>query len=275
MSAAGTSRRHRVALIGASGRMGTRLIRLLQEHPQLELGAAVERPERAPSIIDAGLLAGTGTIGVALSTDLATSLSGVDVVIDFSAPPACVEVAERCVAAGVPYVVASTGLSRGDEIALDDAASAIPVLQAANLSVGVNVMLELVTLAAARLGAAFDVEIAELHHRMKRDAPSGTALALGRAVERGRGELQAVHGRHGVSDEPRGAGELGYAALRGGDVPGEHTVYFFGEGERIEITHRALTPDIFVRGAARAALWLIGKPAGRYGMADVLASPGA
>jgi 4-hydroxy-tetrahydrodipicolinate reductase len=164
--------------------------------------------------------------------------------------------------------VASTGLTPVDEAAIDDASAEVAIVQAANLRLGVNVMLELVEMAAARL-RGFDAEISEIHHRHKRDAPSGTALALGAAVQRGAGKKTEVVGRHGMG-EPRGSQELGYAALRGGEVAGEHTVFFFGDSERLEITHRSTNADIFAAGALQAAQWLLGRAPGRYDMLDVL-----
>lgn len=237
--------RHGVCVVGASGRMGSRTVRLLGDHPSLVLASSFDRDEKDPS----------------------AAIAKARVVVDFSAPAACRTVAPLCARAGVAYLCASTALTADDERALSEAARVIPVLQAANLSVGVNVLLGLARDAAARLGPAFEVEIFEAHHRAKKDAPSGTALALGRAVRDARPELHDV-----VGHEPgaRAATRLGYAAVRGGDVAGEHTVFFLGDGERVELTHRASTPDIFARGALLAAAWLVGRDAGRYAMADVL-----
>ena len=188
-------------------------------------------------------------------------------VIDFSAPAACRELGPECAEQGVPYVVASTGLSEEHETSLNEVASKIPLHVSANTSYGVHVLLELVELASKRL-AEFDPELVELHHKHKRDAPSGTALALVDAVSAGRGEVREVHGRAGES--PRALGELGVAAVRGGDVAGEHTVYFMGEGERVELTHRASSPVIFAHGALKVAKWLVNQPAGRYTMRDAI-----
>ena len=236
--------RSKVVVVGAAGRMGRRVVSLLEGHPTLMLGRAFDRDD-----------------------DPEAAIAGSHVVIDFAAPAASARIAPICARQGTAYLVASTALTPDDESALDIAARDVPVLQAANLSIGVNVMAELVADAAARL-AGFDVEISEIHHRHKRDAPSGTALALGAAARRGRPALKDTVGRAG--NNLRAEGELGYAAMRGGDVAGEHTVYFFGEGERIELTHRATTPDIFAHGALVAAAWLVRKPAGRYTMRDVL-----
>jgi 4-hydroxy-tetrahydrodipicolinate reductase len=236
--------RSKVVVVGAAGRMGRRVVSLLEGHATLMLGRAFDRDD-----------------------DPEAAIAGSHVVIDFAAPAVSTRIAPICARQGTAYLLASTALTAEDEAALDAAAQSVPVLQAANLSIGVNVLAELVADAAARL-AGFDVEISELHHRHKRDAPSGTALALGAAARRGRPALKDVPGR--IGSDVRLQDELGYAAMRGGDVAGEHTVYFFGEGERIELTHRATTPDIFARGALVAAAWLLKKPAGRYTMRDVL-----
>jgi len=248
-----------VVIAGAGGRMGRRVARLLAGHPRLVLHAGLERQ---PGPI--------AELGDALVTDdPARALAGAQVVVDFAAPPAIGVLAPLCAEKGVAYLVATTGLGAAEQAAIDAAATRVPVLQAANLSLGVNVLLELVESAARRL-RSFEIEIVELHHRHKRDAPSGTALALGRAAEKGRGPVRPVMGRAGVG-EPRAPDELGYAAVRGGEVAGEHTVYLFGDDERLELTHRATSPDIFAHGALTAAAWLAGKPAGRYTMAHVLA----
>lgn len=220
---------------------------------------------------DAGELAGIPTLGVPVTEPTPETLSHATVAVDVSAPAACALVAPWCSARNTPYVVGSTGLEAADEQALVEASATVPVLTAANFSVGVNVTLELATLAAQRLGTSADIEISEIHHRRKRDAPSGTAWALASALERGRDDLRPMVGRTGT--DLRAPDELGLAALRGGDVSGEHTVYFFLDGERLEITHRATTPDIFARGALRAASWVVSQLPGRYTMADALADP--
>jgi 4-hydroxy-tetrahydrodipicolinate reductase len=198
-----------------------------------------------------------------------------DVFVDFSAPAALEANLERAVEAGKPILIGTTGLDVGHQRAIDSAAGRIAVLQAANTSLGVNLLTHLVGQAAARLGEEWDIEIVEMHHRMKADAPSGTALLLGRAAAEGRGvELDRVsdRGRDGITG-PRSEGAIGFAALRGGSVAGEHNVIFAAEGERIELGHRAESRAIFARGALRAALWLHGRPPGRYTMADVLGLP--
>lgn len=236
----------RLAVVGGSGRMGQRVLRLVAQDPRFTLAAVLERPDDNP----------------------AGAFAAADVVIDFAAPAAVTTLLPVAAQADVAYLVASTGLTPADEAVIDQAANTIAVLQAANLSLGVNVMLELVELAAAKL-RTFDVEISEIHHRHKKDAPSGTALALGKAAERGRPELEPVLARQGITGE-RANYQLGFAALRGGDVAGEHTVYFFGDKERVELTHRATDADIFAKGALEAAAFLAHQKPGRYTMRDVL-----
>ncbi|MBN1961292.1 MAG: 4-hydroxy-tetrahydrodipicolinate reductase [Deltaproteobacteria bacterium] len=250
-----------VALAGAGGRMGSRVIRLISEFPQLRLTALLERNSE---------LARLGKPdNIIVTDDPNQAVSTADVLIDFSVPSIVTQVAPICAEHNTAYLIATTGLDAHDLAAIKQAAHKIAVLKAANLSLGVNVLLDLVERTANTLGNAFEVEISEIHHRYKRDAPSGTALALGAAIERGRGTLKSVYGRHGIG-ESRSSDEIGYAALRGGDVAGEHTVFFFGENERIELTHRANSADIFARGALVATSWLAAKPAGRYTMRDVL-----
>lgn len=258
----------RVGVVGVTGRMARRVVRLLSEADDLEFAVALERDVGRDGL-DAGQLLGTRPLGVPSTIDPERAAELSDVVIDFSAPAACATLGPVFSACRVAYVCASTGISRREQEALDAAAQETAVLEAANLSVGVNVMKELVRVASERLGADFDVEIFEVHHRHKRDAPSGTAYSLGQSVLEAQPRLREVESRVG-SNAVREEGSLGYAALRGGDVPGEHTVFFFGAGERLEITHRSSTPDIFAQGALRAARWLVTRGPGRYSMNDVL-----
>lgn len=262
-----------VCLVGAGGRMGGRVCRLLLGSDRFYLASALERPGTTLSPADLGIAAPAdaeaGT-SVLITDDAQQAIRAARIVIDFAAPPATSTLAPVCAEHGVAYLVASTALTPADEAALEAASTRCAVLRAANLSLGVNVMLELVERAARSLGTSFDIEISEVHHRHKRDAPSGTALLLGQAVERGRGGLRSVFSRGGV-DALRKPDELGYSVLRGGDVAGEHTVYYFGDTERIEITHRAGSSEVFARGALFAAAWLVARPAGRYTMRDVLA----
>ena len=204
--------------------------------------------------------------------DVTLGPDSADVFVDFSAPDALADNIAAAVAAGKPILIGTTGLTAAHQAAIDEAALRIPVLQAANTSLGVNLLAHLVREAAARLGADWDIEIFEMHHRGKADAPSGTALLLGAAAAEGRGvDLAAVsdRGRDGMTGTRR-TGDIGFASLRGGTVAGEHQIIFAGEGERIELGHRAESRAIFARGAFVAALWLIGKAPGRYTMADVL-----
>ncbi len=248
--------------------MGSRVVELVKAHPGLTLTAALER-DRAKEGLDSGTLAGAEPNGVIATCDPSRAIEACDVLVDFSAPAACAVLAPICAENACAYVCASTGMGEVEAVALDAASKKVPVLVAANLSVGVNVLRELVRDAAARLGTDFDVEIFEVHHKHKRDAPSGTAYWLGEAVREARSDLKEIDARAGL-DASRNPDSLGYAVARGGDVAGEHTVFFFGDGERLELTHRSTTPDIFARGALRAAAWLAGRPPGRYHMRDVL-----
>jgi 4-hydroxy-tetrahydrodipicolinate reductase len=204
--------------------------------------------------------------------DLSVGEGEADVFVDFSAPDALEQNLQAALAARKPILIGTTGLSDAHQALIERASKDIAVLPAANTSLGVNLLAHLVRETAARLGAKWDIEIAEMHHRMKADAPSGTALLLGRAAAEGRGvDLGTVsaRARDGITG-PRKAGDIGFAVLRGGTVAGEHQVIFAGEGERLELAHRAESRAVFAHGALAAALWLAGKPAGRYSMADVL-----
>lgn len=230
-------------------------------------------------MIDIRLFGASGRMGRAIAEivagrdDLRIVGDGTpDVFIDFSAPEGLAAHLDAAVAAGRPIAIGTTGLADDHHRRIDEAARSIPVLQAANTSLGVNLLAHLVREAAARLGPEWDIEIIEMHHRHKVDAPSGTALLLGQAAAEGRGvDLAAVseRGRDGITGA-RAAGHIGFASLRGGSVAGDHHVYCAGDSERIELGHRAESRAIFAQGAIRAAEWLIGKPAGRYRMTDVL-----
>lgn len=249
----------RVGVAGAAGRMGRALCTRVLADTTLALAAAWEHPGHAAL--------GEAIGGLALAS--APALSGVDVAIDFTSPAATRAHLALCVESRVPLVIGTTGLSPADHALIDRAAASIPVLQAANTSVGVCALLELVQRAAELVGPGFDLEIVESHHRAKRDAPSGTALALLGALQKARPDAHGVFERHGDVG-PRRADEIGVQTLRGGDVVGEHTVYLYGLGERLELTHRATDRGIFADGALRAARWLAGKTPGRYTMPDVL-----
>lgn len=263
----------RTVITGASGRMGSTLVRLVRESTALTLVGATERPG-APTVgQDAGVVARVGQTHVTLRDDLQRILSEgqAQAVIDFTSAEASVEHARICAASGVPVVIGSTGFSSDAKSEIAQLAKRIPIVMAPNMSVGVNVMFKIARDLARALGEGFDVEIVEAHHRMKKDAPSGTALRLAEelAGALGRTEEDFTYARQGqVGARP--AKEIGLQTLRGGDVVGEHTVFFFGDGERLELTHRASSRDQFAKGALRAAAWIAGKPAGLYDMHDVL-----
>jgi len=252
--------------------MGQTLIRALREEgkPPLTLVGALASAA-SPRLGEDAAAEGPAT-GVNITSDVAAALESAAVAIDFSLAHAVAANANACLRARVPLLVGTTGIDAAARGVLESAAATIPVLIAPNTSVGVNVAARLVRLATLGLGPDYDVEIVESHHRMKRDAPSGTALALGEVVAGARGrplvEL-AVFDRHG-DDEPRAPGSIGFAVVRAGDIVGEHTVVFASVGERVEITHRATDRITFARGALRAAAWLAGRPAGLYSMNDVL-----
>ena len=259
----------RIALFGATGRMGRSLIRAIHESPEFELVAAVVSASSPVLGVDAGTSAGlSAPVGITLTDDVGAGLAQADVAIDFSVAGAVAAHLEACVAAGVGLVVGTTGLAAETLLAVDAASESIPVIVAANTSIGVNLLSQLIERASASLPKDYDIEVFEAHHRYKVDAPSGTALQLGAAAARGRGEtLERVDlDRRGA----RTAGSIGFSVLRAGDIVGEHTVYFAGPGERIEITHRAHDRMTFAYGALRAAAWLSRQSAGRYAMTDVL-----
>ena len=262
-----------LAIFGITGRMGQSLLQVLREardSPAFHLSGAVASSASARLGQDAAA-AGEPT-GVLITADLGAGIRGATVAVDFSLAHGVAAHAHACAAAGVAILVGATGIDAAGRAALAAAAKEIAVLIAPNTSVGVSVIAKLVALAAAGLGPSFDVEIFEAHHRLKRDSPSGTALALGEAVAKARAvplHEVAAYGR-APGGEPRGPGSIGFSSMRAGDIVGEHTVMFAAEGERVEITHRATDRVTFARGALRAAEWLIGRPAGLYGMQDVL-----
>ena len=264
----------RIAVAGAAGRMGRHLMQATLEHAELHLAAAVARPGHAAVGMDAGALAGVESCGVAIVDDLEAALSGtnIDVVIDFTLPEALAGNLAACREAGVPIVIGTTGLSAEQKAELERASTHLPIVFAANYSAGITLSLKLLDVAARALGDDFDVEVIEAHHRHKIDAPSGTALRMGEVLADALGrDLSdcAVFGREGRTGE-RDSKTIGFETIRGGDVVGEHTVMFLGQGERMEITHRASSRMTFARGAVRAAGWLVRQPAGLYDMEDVL-----
>jgi 4-hydroxy-tetrahydrodipicolinate reductase len=261
-----------IALHGAAGRMGRMLLQLVIEDPKARLVAALDRPGHAALGQDASVLVGrVEPVRVKLTEDLAI-LGDAQVVIDFSLPLATVVLLERCADLRLPAVVGTTGMDEASNRALERLAAVAPVVAAPNFSVGVNVLWALAERAVQLLGDEFDIEIVEMHHKHKVDAPSGTAVRLTEVVARARGlhpAKSSVAGRSGQVGARR-ADEIGVHALRGGDVVGDHTLVLAGPGERIEITHRAHDREIFARGALRAAHWVIGRAPGFYDMKDVL-----
>jgi len=261
-----------LVVCGAAGRMGRAITAIIAAEPAARLRAAVETAGHPALGQDAGVLAGVAPLGVPLTADYAAAATGDTVTLDFTSPAGTLEHLRAAVRNGAGIVIGTTGFSAAEQSELDDLAPRTRSVVAANMSVGVNVLLTLVERAAAALGDAFDPEIVEVHHRLKVDAPSGTALALGRAVAAGLGrdfERSVRLAREGIVGK-RTADEIGIVALRGGDIIGDHTVVFAGIGERLELSHRAQSRDCLARGAVRAGLWLADKPVGRYGMRDVL-----
>lgn len=261
----------RVVIVGASGRMGRTLVSCAQQMSGLTVTAAIDRADSPAIGRDVGELAGIGALGVAVGSELAAVLDGADVVVDFSDPASTAGHLAACAAARVALLIGTTGLAPEIERQALQAAAHAPVLIAANTSLGVTLLTALVRECARLLPADFDIEIVEAHHRHKKDAPSGTALALGRAAAEGRGvdfEQAAVAGRAGVA--PRRSGEIGFAVVRGGDIVGEHDVIFAGTAEKITLSHQASDRAVFARGALEAARWLATQPAGRYRMSDFI-----
>ena len=262
----------RIGIAGCAGRMGRMLIQTVIETPGTSLVGGIERAGHPALGSDLGALSGVPPLGVLAGDDAAALFSNCDVVIDFTSPSAVVEHAGLAHRHATALVVGTTGLGPAHREALADAASRAPVVVAANMSVGVNLLLGLTRKVAAILGPDYDIEIVEMHHRHKVDAPSGTALALGEAASSGRGvtlDEAGVRVRDGQTGaRPQGA--IGFATLRGGDVIGDHTVIFAGDGERLELTHRASSRAVFAKGAVRAALWCEGRQPGLYSMRDVL-----
>ena len=262
----------KIAVVGASGRMGQMLVRQIARTEGVSLAAASERPGAKVLGKDAGELAGLEANGVLIGDDSAASIAAAQCVIDFTVPEATVAHAKAASENGVAMVIGTTGLDPIQTKLIQDAAKKVPIMWAANMALGVNVLLALVEKTAAMLDPSYDIEVLEMHHRHKIDAPSGTALALGRAAAAGRKvQLEKVwrKSRDGHTGA-RPTGEIGFAALRGGEEVGVHTVMFAAAGERLELSHRAFSRETYASGAVRSALWLQGKPPGLYGMKDVL-----
>lgn len=259
-----------IIVVGARGRMGTTLIREVMDSEDLTLGAVVDRSGGPGIGQDAGRLIGRPEIGVQVTDELKPRRGSV--VVDFSLASATDNNLRQCLEHGVPLVLGTTGLSEDTENLLFEAAERIPIVHAANFSVGVTLLQRLAALAARALGSSWDAEIVEIHHRFKKDSPSGTALRLGAAVAEatGRRFSEAVVTDRSTLNQARAPHEIGVYGMRGGDSIGEHTLMFCGEGERIELIHRARDRAIFARGALRAARWIVGQRPGYYDMNDVL-----
>ena len=262
-----------LVVVGAAGRMGQALIRSIAAMEGVRLAAAVERPGSASLGADAGELAGLGAQGVTIVDDLAAALSGADGILDFTAPSGSIDMARMAADSGLVHIIGTTGFTPAQELEIEAAAERTAIVKSGNMSLGVNLLSVLVEQAARALDAKdWDIEVLEMHHRHKVDAPSGTAYLLGEAAARGREvdlDAESVRVRDGQTG-PRQAGSIGFATLRGGSVVGEHTVILAGEGESIELGHRALDRSIFARGAVTAALWAHGRAPGLYSMRDVL-----
>jgi 4-hydroxy-tetrahydrodipicolinate reductase len=259
-----------IVVCGAAGRMGQLLVRLIAAEPRARLAGAVEAAGHPALGRDAGTVAGIAALGVVVGGAYAPAADSVT--LDFTAPAAALAHLEAAAAASAAIVVGTTGFSPAERASAEAFARQTRAVIAPNMSIGVTVLERLVATAAPALGSGFDVEIVEVHHRLKRDAPSGTALRLGEVVAETQGSALAGRARFGREGDagPRSDAEIGILGVRGGDAVGDHTVYFLGAGERLELTHRAQSRDCLARGALRAALWLAGQAPGLYGMHDVL-----
>jgi 4-hydroxy-tetrahydrodipicolinate reductase len=262
----------RLVVVGAAGRMGQALIRAISRSPGVVLSGAIEREGSAAIGQDASIQAGAGSSAVAITTDALLAFAEADGVLDFTVPAASVSFAALAAQARLVHVIGTTGFSEADFAKLRAASRHAVVVQSGNMGLGVNVLAMLVKRAAKALGPDYDIEIVEMHHRMKVDSPSGTALLLGEAAAQGRGIALADHSvkaRDG-HDGARREGDIGFASLRGGTVAGEHSVIFAGPGERITLSHSAESRDNFANGAVKAALWGRGRMPGYFSMNDVL-----
>jgi 4-hydroxy-tetrahydrodipicolinate reductase len=262
----------KIAVLGAAGRMGQALSRSVAATEGCVLAGGVEAKGSPAVGRDLGEMAGLGTLGIPITDNPLPVFASVDGVLDFTTPKATVGFVTLSAQARIVHVIGTTGLDADDQAKIEAAARHASIVKAGNMSLGVNLLAGLTTKVARALGPEFDIEIMELHHRHKRDAPSGTALMLGEAAAAGRGILLNSHSVRARDGEvgARRDGDIGFAVLRGGDVVGEHRVIFAGEGERIELVHVATDRGIFARGAVRAALWARGQGPGLYSMADVI-----
>jgi len=262
----------KIGVTGAAGRMGGRIISIIAGAEGVELAGALEHDGHASIGKDAGDLAGVGPLGVNIGSDKESLVKASDVVIDFTFPEVTLSLLKVVAGMGKAAVIGSTGFTESERSELEQIGAAVPLVFAPNMSMGVNVLFKLVSEAARALGDDFDIEMVETHHRMKKDAPSGTAMKLAELAAEAVGRKIAdvgVYERHGMIGA-RSRDEIGVQTLRGGDVVGDHTVYFYGMGERVELTHRATSRDTFASGSVKAALWLKGKKPGLYDMQDVL-----
>ena len=262
----------RLVVTGAAGRMGRMLIKTISETPGAVLVGALEREGSIALGEDAGLLAACGNAGVAISADPLAAILNADGILDFSTPDATKEFAALAAQARIVHIIGTTGLSSSDDAVIRSVTSRAVVVKSGNMSLGVNLLAALVKRVAQSLDEDFDIEILEVHHKAKVDAPSGTALLLGEAAAAGRKvalDQHSARGRDGITGARR-TGDIGFASLRGGTVTGDHTVIFAGAMERIELTHRAEDRTMFAQGAVKAALWARDKKPGMYSMADVL-----
>ena len=262
----------KVGIVGAAGKMGKMLITQISQSTTMTLAAAVEQPGVPALGADAGTVAGLQVLGVPVTDNLPSALDKIDVLIDFTIADATARHIDACRQSGTPMVIGTTGLSEAHKSAMTVLGESVPVVFASNYSVGVNATFQLVEMAAKIFGRGVDVEIIEAHHRHKVDAPSGTAITLGERVASGLGlnlDEVATHGREGQTGA-RADDTIGFHAVRGGEIVGEHTVMFISGGERLEITHRAQSRANFAQGAVRAAEWVVAQPPGIYDMIDVL-----
>ena len=260
----------KAVVVGAAGKMGTRIIHLIKETPGIEIYHAIERPDHSSIGKDIGEVIGLGRVGIPLEGDL--KKAGGDVVINFTSPSASLESLQFAKKAGLAIVIGTTGLSPAQLDKVREVSKSVRCVFAPNMSVGMNLMFRIVQEVAQVLGPEYDVEILEAHHRLKKDSPSGTAVKLGDLIAKAMGSdfgKVGVYGRKGLVGE-RTKEEIGMQVVRAGDIVGEHTVLFGGIGERLEIIHRAQSRDNFARGAVKAALWIVNQPNGLYDMQDVL-----
>ncbi len=262
----------KIGVVGAAGRMGCALVRMVHETPGCIVAGGIEREGSSALGKDLGEMAGIGTLGLEIGDNALELFVGIDAVLDFTIPEASVEFAAFAAQARIIHVIGTTGFTQEHEKEIKAAARHARIIKSGNMSVGVNLLSALVAQVASVLDDDFDIEVLEMHHRHKVDAPSGTALLLGEAAAKGRGidlEEKSVRSRDGITGA-RKPGDIGFATLRGGSVVGEHTVIFASEGERIELVHKATDRSLFARGAVRAALWGIDQPPGLYSMNNVL-----